>query len=63
MDQSYFEGELSYIHALKQRNRVFGTLFMGSMNFEPDGFARTSGTYFVLGVYGSPAPTIRVVRC
>jgi len=48
-DQFYGEAELTYVHALKQRNRIFGTLIYGGLNYAPEGFAQTTGSYLVLG--------------
>lgn len=49
LDQSYLELELTYVHSFKSRNRLFGTLYAGSLNFTDEGLAQTSGSYLVLG--------------
>ena len=49
LSQAYTEIELTYVHPLMKRNRVFGTLYWGNLNYEPEGLARTSGSYLVIG--------------
>jgi len=48
---SYFEAELTYAHPLALRNRVFGTLYIGSLNYNPgvEDQAVTRGGYIVFG--------------
>lgn len=48
-NEMYWETELSFTHAFMRLGRVFATLYYGSLNFSPSGFASTNGTYLVLG--------------
>jgi len=48
-EQSYIEFELTYVHPLRRRNRVFATLYKGNLNYATEGFAALTGSYLVLG--------------
>ncbi len=47
--QAYTEIELTYAHPLRKRNRIFATLYSGTLNYNPPQDASTAGSYFVLG--------------
>lgn len=49
MSQAYLELTAIYIHLTRGKHRFFGTTYLGIMNFAPEGFAQTNGTFLVIG--------------
>jgi hypothetical protein len=49
LPQSYLELEVTFVHAFRRAHRVFGTVYIGSLNYQPEGFASDSGSYLVVG--------------
>jgi hypothetical protein len=49
LPQSYFEFELTFVHGFKRAHRWFSTVYFGTLNYQPEGFASDTGTYLVVG--------------
>ncbi len=52
--QAYFEGELTYVHPLQLRNRLFVTAYIGQLKYAPGApLADTEGSFLLIGAgYG-----------
>jgi hypothetical protein len=49
LNNAYLEAEFTFVHSFRRAHKLFGTVYVGSLNYHPENEASSAGTYIVAG--------------